>query len=320
MPLAFQIDPDIDPNTVLKHTLFPEIIIKRPNVIPISVEWRHVVLTHSEFAYEIGIEGKIFNLSDSELNAVDVPIESDLRFSLETDDYIIEFDLELGQRLIDEKMEPYFLVKKISEQQVTISYGRKISESIEDFFNRYTPIIWFADGSQLFQNRYVKLKEQVGHVPEENILTATWVGVSIQKESQGIYPYIKDSIQHYFISKIIDDFEIVYDDDGSGEIADIIGINNFDKYIDIHLYHLKYAKNGRIGNDIDNLYQVCGQAQKSLNWKYRKGKDFFDHLLSRKIKVRNDQSCTRIVKGNEEELETLLGSANGIKKWYSIFI
>ena len=170
-----------------------------------------------------------------------------------------------------------------------------MDESLEDFFQIYTPTIWFADGSLLYQNSYVQLKEQVGQIPEENIIEDLWTGVSIEKESQGIYPYIQDSIQYYFITKVIDDFEIVYDDDGKGEIADIIGINNYENHIDVHLYHLKFARNGNVGNNIENFYQVCGQAQKSLKWKHRQGKEFFEHLLKRIIKSENDNTCSKLL-------------------------
>jgi hypothetical protein len=167
----------------------------------------------------------------------------------------------------------------------------------------------------------VRLKEHVGHIPIENLVEDNWDGVAIEKESQYIYPYVQDSIQFYFIAKIIDDFDIVYDDDGKGEIADIIGINNLDASIDIHLYHLKYAKKGEIGNSIENFYQVCGQAQKSLNWKYRKGQDLFTHLLRRIEKTRLGQSCSRLLKGTEEDLEKLLTAAKWTKEMkFNIYI
>lgn len=302
-------DPNIDPNTVLKHTLSPKTVIMRPPVIPITAEWHHTMLMHPEHNYKIFINGIEFDLSTTELNIVDVAIDFPLRFSLDTDLNSIIFELELGEKIVDGNTVPYSNVKKISEAKAYISYGRTLNEPLEDYFDEYTPIIWFADGSQLFQNRLVELKEQVGHIPLEQIQSEAWDGVSIQKESQGIYPYVKDSIQYYFITKIIDDFALVYDDDGKGEIADIIGINNFETYIDIHLYHLKFARGGQIGNNIENFYQVCGQAQKSLNWKYRRGKDFFDHLLKRIIKTEIGANCSRLLKGTQDDLESLLGSA-----------
>lgn len=307
-------DLNIDPNTVLKHTLFPETIIERPIVMPIAVEWHQTMFKHPEHAYEITINENKYELSNIELSVVDVANNEPLRFSLDTPDESVVFELELGEKNVEGKQQPYHLIKKISLTPASISYGRTVKENLENFFQIFTPTIWFADGSLLFQNSYVKLKEQVGHIPAENIIEDLWTGVSIEKESQGIYPYIQDSIQYYFIAKIIDDFEIVYDDDGKGEIADIIGINNLDSHIDIHLYHLKFARGGNIGNNIENFYQVCGQAQKSLNWKHRQGKEFFEHLLKRITKSENDLNCTRLIKGTEDELETLLTAAKWTKE------
>ena len=311
----------INPNTVLEHTLFPITIIERPNIIPISVEWHHDMLMHPEHRYKLLVNGQSYDLSNSELNIVDGDVNTPLRFSLDTEENHVEFELLLGENTINEARQAYHAVKKISSSPVFISYGKTVNQPLEEFFQIYTPIIWFADGSQLFQNRYVRLREKVGYIPSGNIITDSWDGVSIQNESQGIAPYIRDSIQYYFISKIINDFGIVYDDDGKGEIADIIGINNFDRYIEVNLFHLKYAQDGKRGNNIDNFYQVCGQAQKSLNWKYRQGKDFFDHLLRRIIKSENGEECSRLIKGTSDELELLLNSAKWDKEMrFKIFI
>ena len=68
---------------------------------------------------------------------------------------------------------------------------------------------------------------------------------------------------------------------------------------------MKYAKSGSVGNNIENFYQVCGQAQKSLNWKYRKGKELFTHLQKRIIKKEKGKECSRLIKGTKEDLEAL---------------
>jgi hypothetical protein len=173
--------------------------------------------------------------------------------------------------------------------------------------------LWFADGSQLFGNLFVKLKVQPDIFSNDLIIADNWTGVDISKESQDIEPYIQDSIQYYFIEKIKNDYQVIYDDDGKGEIADIIGINDTETEIDIHLYHLKYAKNGAVSNDIDNFYHVCGQAEKSLKWKHKEGREFFNHLFKRKTKALGGNSCSRIIKGTEEDLENLLNQAKWTK-------
>lgn len=307
------IDPNINPNAVLENTLIPKTIKVKPNVTPIAVEWHHEMFQYAENRYKISINGSTYDLSNSELNIVERPDDAPLRFCFKCEDYSIEYDLVLGASIVDGEEVPFHQVTKKSIENPIIEYGNN-RENLGSFLQELTPIFWFADGSQLFQNSYVVPKPWVDGISLDNITPMNWEGVSIRKEAQGIAPYETDSIQFHFINQIRGDYEIIYDDDGSGEIADVIGINDGDNKINIHLFHLKYAKNGRTGNDIGNFYEVCGQAQKSLNWKYRNGKDFFDHLLRRVTKKKNDATCSRIIKGSEDDLERLLNAAKWTKE------
>jgi len=129
-----------------------------------------------------------------------------------------------------------------------------------------------------------------------------------------VNPLVTDSIQYHFIQKLIaEDFDVVYDDDYAGEIADLIAIKINAEVIDVHLYHLKWASDGRTSNDIKNLYEVCGQAQKSVNWKYKDSSEFCHHLLRRLTKTRNNHNRSRLEKGTEEDLELLLRVSNSLK-------
>ncbi|MDX1700252.1 MAG: DEAD/DEAH box helicase family protein, partial [Melioribacteraceae bacterium] len=305
-------DNTIDPNVVLQHTLAIEKLQQRPNVMPILIDWNPEMYENTENRYSLSINGSIYDFAFIELNILNpsVDINQGLMFVIETENESVQFEIEIG--LSQATNEPYYKVNQITNQICTIQYGNK-KESLLSFFQDTTPTIWFADGSQLFGNLYVKLKVQPDVISDELIIADNWTGVDIRKESQDIAPYIQDSIQYYFIEKIKDNFQIIYDDDGKGEIADIIGINDFDTIIDIHLYHLKYAKNGVVSNDIDNFYQVCGQAEKSLKWKHKEGREFFNHLFKRKTKTLGGNTCSRIIKGTEDDLENLLNQAKWTK-------
>ncbi len=71
---------------------------------------------------------------------------------------------------------------------------------------------------------------------------------------------------------------------------------------------------------VNNFYEVCGQAQKSVIWKQKKGSEFFNHLLRRKTKVRKGLSRSRIEKGSVEKLENLMPIANRKPIKFEIFI
>ncbi len=303
-------DETIDPNVVLQHTLAIQKLQERPKIMPILVDWNPEMYENMESRYALNINGSIHNFSDTELNLLNPSLNQSLIFSVDTDDNSVQFEIEIGVNHATN--DSYYKVNQLSNENCSIQYGNN-NKSLLDFFQEYVPTIWFADGSQLFGNLFVKLKVQPPMLNIKSIISDDWTGVNIENESQDIAPYIQDSIQYYFINKIQNDFQIIYDDDGRGEIADIIGINDSPNFIDIHLYHLKYAKKGQVNNDIENFYQVCGQAEKSLKWKHKDGREFFNHLFRRKIKSLRGNNCSRIIKGTEEELEDLLNEAKWTK-------
>lgn len=301
------INQSINPNIFLKNTIIPEIITSRPtNTLPISADWNSEIYRHPEnkYSFKLNSNGKTYDLSNSELNIIDSKVENPIKFSWDCDDLSIEFEIILGTKLIEGNPIPDCKILRISAADAIVSYGTKEAR-IEEFLNEFYPILYFADGSQLELNYYFKPKDPIENFNKDLLQSWNWDGVSLNKESMGIVPYIKDSIQYQFIQKIINDFDIIYDDDGSGEIADVVAINKSKGKIDIHLFHLKYAKGGKVSNNIENFYQVCGQAQKSLNWKYREGKELFVHLLKRISKKEKGNECSRLIKGTQDDLESL---------------
>ncbi|GAA4736894.1 hypothetical protein GCM10023229_14290 [Flavisolibacter ginsenosidimutans] len=304
-------DETIDPNIVLKHTLAVESLDERPkNVMPVLIDWNPEMYENTENRYGLTINGVPLDLAHAELNLLNPTLDQALQFSLDTDRFSVQFQIDLGKNAATE--ENYYQVKQLTTETCFIQFGAR-TESLLQFFQHYVPTIWFADGSQLFGNLYVKLKSQPDGISLDNIIADDWTGVNIEKESQDIAPYVQDSIQYYFIEKIRNEFQFIYDDDGKGEIADIIGINDTGSAINVHLYHLKYARNGQTSNNIDNFYQVCGQAQKSLKWKHKDSREIFTHLFKRKTKTLGNNSCSRIVKGTEDDLEKFLEQAKWTK-------
>ncbi len=140
----------------------------------------------------------------------------------------------------------------------------------------------------------------------QEFIPPLWVFLNTRKESQGIDPKITDSIQYSLIEELKSgDFDIIYDDDYSGEIADIITIKLNENDIAVQLYHLKFDKEGKPNQRVDNLYEVCGQAIKSVNWLFKESREFFEHLLRREIKKRKEKSSSRIEHGSKDQLSLI---------------
>ena len=70
------------------------------------------------------------------------------------------------------------------------------------------------------------------------------------------------------------------DDDGSGEMADIVSLKEMDGELLIRLTHCKYSSRAP-GSRVGDLYEVCGQAQKSAMWRRQKLQKLFANLERR---------------------------------------
>ncbi len=302
-------NPNIDPEKILlRNTLKVIKLSKRPQTTPILIDWNPILFKYDTH-FSITIKGKDYNLSDVELKIFNSTLNEILQFSLNTiDGKSVVFTQKLSVSTIDkEKVFGYSIEKDInySNHNVLVKQGSQISEPIEEYFGKYAPIFWFADGSSLMGNDYIKYDEDFLPFPKENIIAWDWTDVNINQESEKFENIIPTSIQHHCFQKLLtEDYNIIFNDDGSGEIADIIAIKNGDEIIEVKFYHLKYALDGKVSNSIKNIYEVCGQAQRSLRWKYRDEAQFIKHLIRRETQKQN-KNQTRIKKGSIEELESL---------------
>jgi hypothetical protein len=106
--------------------------------------------------------------------------------------------------------------------------------------------------------------------------------------------------------------DVVFDDDSAGEAADIVAIRilggmHAPTAIEVVLYHCKYSNRSLPGHRIDDLYVVCGQAQKSVAWVTSDSKksDIFTHLLRREKDRVNNGRPTRFELGDIDLLQTV---------------
>jgi superfamily II DNA or RNA helicase len=298
---------EIDPNQILKDTLIPELVIERPSdLFPVWIDWDVEIYMSNESRFRFNIGGFIYDLAQIELQLSSPTSNGDLNFALVAVSKRIEYRIVLFENTENDNSFPDYRIEKLSRENVDIEFGSKKMNSIQ-FFEKFTPTIWFADGSALTGNEYVQLKQQINIYPKDKIETIDWTGIDLSKEAMGVNPKIENSIQYRMVEHLLQtDYDIIYDDDYSGEIADLLTIKKEDEHLIIGLYHLKFAIEGRVSNQIKNFYEVCGQAQKSVHWKHKDGKELINHLLRRIEKRKNDQVCSRLIKGEESDLDNLL--------------
>ena len=200
----------------------------------------------------------------------------------------MEFELALFEE--EEILNYRFLPR--GDTTVQVRRGERAgAENIISFFYNNPPVVWFADGSSLEGNQHVELKSTHPPYAAEKIEPWDWTGVDFRKESQGPGK-IPDSIQAGVIRELrTRGYQMIVDDDGKGEAADVVAIRiNGDmaapSRLDVEFYHCKYSHGDAPGRRIGDLYEVCGQAQKSISWmsSSERRTELFTHLLRREAR------------------------------------
>lgn len=95
-----------------------------------------------------------------------------------------------------------------------------------------------------------------------------WNGVDIRVESMGP-TRLPHSVQHYMSLHLSaqQHFDVLLDDDGPGEAADLVGITSDEVDITVTLVHCKYSSEETPGARVGDLYEVCGQAARGAKWR-----------------------------------------------------
>jgi superfamily II DNA or RNA helicase len=303
------LDENIDPDEILRGTLEARTVTERPALMPIAVDWPEEMYTTPENLWSVVIGEDIHPISELDLELVTPTFDGPLRFGILAEEESAELELEFFE---DEEGPNYrFVVRAGGNVRVRRGERAEAEEAVEFFYDN-PPMIWFHDGSALEGNDFIPLKTTHPPFDAARILDWDWTGTDIRKESQGEDKAI-DSIQARVIRTLMNsDYHMIIDDDGKGEAADVVTIKLIGDVaapssIDIEFYHCKYSHGNAVGRRVDDLYEVCGQAQKSITWmsSHEKRTDLFTHLLRREARRQEAEGISRYERGDSELLLTI---------------
>ena len=308
-------DPTIDPKELFKHTLNIHPVGSCPNVVPVAIDWDDEIYKNANIEQFLSIEGRKDDvyLFDAELEIKQRDwdlnnLPSDILFQLKYEDSCTVFRISYYEKTDGETTYYGYRVEKVSGPNVGFKRRQIPYGNIVNYFNenKQAPIIFFANGSMLYANNLVELREDaVTPITVKELVDYGWEGIDLNTESMG-FPHKENSIQYYVWQKIMEKYELIFDDDGRGEIADLIGVNQDVDSIYVDLYHIKFANGGCTSRKIINFYEVCGQAQKSLKWKNSEV-NLFRQLIKRAEQTK--KAAHRILKGDMELLQQLAQEA-----------
>ena len=271
-------------------------------------DWPDQLFESAHFRMEVFSSGNSYEFDDCQIDLTEWNAGGDsFQFSLRAgDDLRVLLRLRLQTTASGEET---YVVEHISGDNPEIVAGGSRLGLVE-YFNENPPLIRLEDGSQLAGNILLKPQDELRDTYDRELIqTLDWTGCDISKESRWKDGELRpDSVQQRFIEHLeAGPATFIIDDDDTGESADIIAIEEEDERIIVYLWHCKYSSGHEPGNRVADLYEVCGQAQKSVKWTWNL-RTLIKHLIKRENQHARGRD-TRFIRGSLSELATLRKSA-----------
>jgi superfamily II DNA or RNA helicase len=292
-------DESIDLASVMSGFIVPRAATSRPDLVPLGVEWPHDLVATSSEARKIEFAGNTHALIDLDLNLTDWTSSGPIKFQIRSADWTVDYEMTFSEE--GPRISP-------SGPDAQITHGRT-TETLSEFLNKTGLTVYFEQEALLSPDGYIIQPDRNRPRYSLSDLEAIeWPGVDLRKESQGP-ERASDSIQ-FRVAEVLqadDEWEIVIDDDGPGEVADLVFLRRDEQQLKVLLVHCKYSSEDQPGARVGDLYEVCGQAAK--NHKSRSEMEIILRKLIRREANRQTDGRTGLIVGDEDTLLELLDSA-----------
>jgi hypothetical protein len=207
----------------------------------------------------------------------------------------------------------------VGPQDVVVERARS-KVPLADWFDANGVLLVLDEDRIVAENLIYKPAWDKPPFDKDRLTILDWTGTTITIESQ-----TKDknphSIQFRALAQLrTEQWDVVLDDDGSGEIADIVALRIDDQGLLVRMIHCKYSHGPEPGARVIDLYEVCGQAQKSIMWRRSDLGPFFRTLHDRAQKKMQRDHVTPFEVGDISKLYEVRDRSLGLRRRVEIII
>ncbi len=257
---------------VIGKFILPIELTSRPAGALLAVEWPWGVHMLQADSMRLSYQGEVYEAVYTDLVPDNDPDCDTFKFTVKTGAWEVAYEatVENGHlRYYCTDGEDVSVVRPRSEQPLS------------EWFNEHG-LLFVLDGDRTVEGDLL-IKPTWDRPPfdTKELIPLDWSATSIKVESQ-TKEKLQESIQCRAITEIKNEhWDVVLDDDGTGEIANIVALRIDEGGLLVRLVHCKFSHGDKPGARIDDLYDVCGQAQKSVMWRRNDLKPFFRTLDDR---------------------------------------
>jgi superfamily II DNA or RNA helicase len=304
-------DPSVDPNKILEKVLRTKLISEIPDLIPLAIDWPDWIYENINAAVFLDSNGVDSPIDEAEINLIG--------YSRGVIDFCVSFKNKKAKYRYSVGNDSYS-IDWLEGDDIYITIRQLRTGLTEYLKDEESPSVYFEDGSKLIENLHI-VRPPNFHIPQIDMKLLDRIAwrVNICNESQG-KDKKQDSIQYQYIQKLKqEDHWIVFDDDSSYEIADIVTFKESGGCIYVDFYHLKFSGEDKAGSRVGDFYEVCGQVIKSCKW-VGEFEKIIDQLKKREKSRLREGGVSRIEVGSYADFDRLKQHGRRLEKKYRFFI
>lgn len=307
------LDDSISTDAVFRGFIKPKPVKERPPLVPLALEWPIAFLAEQEERITVRIGDTEAPFFETELEIMDPRKDGAIRFTVATEGGSAQYEAEFGAagtRYVALGVE------------ATVIIGRR-EKPLSNWFHQFAPKFHFEQDTFIEHDLLLHIERPITPLELEKIEDWDWTGIDIRKESQGPGK-TPDTIQRRVIERLLasgEPWDVIFDDDDALEVADVVAIRMAADRLVVHLYHCKYSGARSPGARIEDMYVVCGQAQKSVYWRDRTGfAQLIPHLVLREQKRLAKGLATRFEKGDLRTLDEIGRRREVLRPEFKVFV
>lgn len=305
-------DESINTDMVLRNVLRPKRQQDFPaGKIPISIDWPEGLSVSDEDRTDISFGEQSIPLSECDLEISAFEMGAPVRFRLRSAGLSAEFEAGIRDGVAT--------FRRRTGALVTIT-RRKRTRDILDLFREDPPAIRFTDGDML-------IGADLASVPGDDkplfdaakMEALSWEGIDITQESQGPRRQT-GTVQYATIARLLaaePAYDVIFDGDASGEVADVVAMRRQGRFLDVELYHCKFSSKNKPGARVEDLYEICGQAMKAVRWADPRSK-FLQRLRRQEENRQKAGQQTRFIVGDRPMLDDWLANRRDLVARFSM--
>jgi len=297
-------DPGINVDEVMRGFIRPKVVETRPPYVALGLEWPWEVFLNVSEETRVVWGGDAWALIDADLVITKFSDSGPIQFEVTTPNWKAGYEILFSDGGIKYRA-------KATEIEVVTPRSRIL---LSKYLAQHgLPILFEQDAMVVPPGILLKPDRDLPPFYLDNLIVVDWSGVDLRKESWGPNRD-RDSVQARAVDYVkgIADWEIVIDDDGPGEIADIVAMRTDGDRLMVEFVHCKYSSEQLPGSRVADLYEVCGQTQKSVRWR-RKSEFLFQRLISRERNRNRLYQRSGFIVGNGNTLFRIAERARMLK-------